>query len=72
MKAATISATATRLSARIGAIVSGPLIAFGSLTVLANRGIFLACAVVTAAALLVISAASRVPRQTPPGAGPVS
>lgn len=46
---------------RIGAIVSGPLIAFGSLTVLGNRGIFIACAAVTAAALVVISAASRRP-----------
>lgn len=47
---------------RIGSIVSGPLIAFGSLTVLGNRGIFLACAAVAAAALVVISAASRRPR----------
>jgi SET family sugar efflux transporter-like MFS transporter len=48
---------------RIGAIVSGPLIALGSLTVLGNRGIFLACAILTAAALAVISIASRAPRQ---------
>ena len=46
---------------RIGAIVSGRLIAFGSLTVLGNRGILLACAVLTAVALVVIGAASRVP-----------
>jgi SET family sugar efflux transporter-like MFS transporter len=46
---------------RIGAIVSGPLIAFGSLTVLGNRGIFVSCAVVTAAALLIVSVASRRP-----------
>jgi MFS transporter, SET family, sugar efflux transporter len=50
---------------RIGAIVSGPLIALGSLTVLGNRGIFLACAAVTAAALAVISAASRRPKLPP-------
>ena len=40
---------------RLGAIVSGPLIALGSLTALGNRGIFLACAVLTAAALAIIS-----------------
>lgn len=46
---------------RIGAIVSGPLIALGSLTVFGNRGIFVGCAVVTAAALVVISVVSRRP-----------
>lgn len=44
---------------RIGAIVSGPLIALGSLTVLGNRGVFLGCALVSVAALAVISVASR-------------
>jgi SET family sugar efflux transporter-like MFS transporter len=39
---------------RIGAIMSGPLIALGSLTVLGNRGIFLGCSIVTAAAVIVI------------------
>jgi SET family sugar efflux transporter-like MFS transporter len=47
---------------RIGAIVSGPLIALGSLTVLGNRGIFVACAVLTAAALAIIGIADRRPR----------
>jgi MFS transporter, SET family, sugar efflux transporter len=47
---------------RIGAIASGPLIALGSLTVLGNRGIFVACAVLTAAALAIIGIASRRPR----------
>jgi SET family sugar efflux transporter-like MFS transporter len=47
---------------RIGAIVSGPLIALGSLTVLGNRGIFVACAVLTAAALAIIGIAGRRPR----------
>jgi SET family sugar efflux transporter-like MFS transporter len=47
---------------RIGAIVSGPLIALGSLTVLGNRGIFIACAVLTAAALAIIGIAGRRPR----------
>ncbi len=44
---------------RVGAIASGPLIALGSLTPLGNRGIFVACAVITAAALLVVGLASR-------------
>jgi hypothetical protein len=50
---------------RIGSIVSGPLIALGSLTVLGNRGIFLACATVTAVALGVISVASQRPASRP-------
>ena len=35
---------------RLGAIVSGPIIAIGSLTVFGQRGIFLACAILTAMA----------------------
>ena len=50
---------------RIGAIASGPLIALGSLTVLGGRGIFLGCAAVTVAALIIIGIVSRRPR---PGA----
>ncbi len=42
---------------RIGSIVSGPIIAFGSLTVLGQRGIFLTSAAVTGLGLLVIAAA---------------
>lgn len=53
---------------RIGAIISGPLIALGSLTVLGNRGTFLACAVVTAVALLVIAVAARRPPRAEPTA----
>lgn len=44
---------------RVGAIASGPLIALGSLTVVGDRGVFLGCAVITAAALAVLAAASR-------------
>lgn len=44
---------------RIGAIVSGPIIAFGSMTVLQNRGIFLACGVLILLALVVITLAAR-------------
>lgn len=57
---------------RIGAIVSGPLIAFGSLTVLGDRGIFLACAVLAVAALGVIGIASRRPRPSPTNEGAAS
>lgn len=42
---------------RIGAIVSGPLIAFGSLTALGQRGIFLACAAVTLVGLAILAVA---------------
>lgn len=45
---------------RVGAIVSGPIIAFGSLTVLGQRGIFVACAVVTVVGLLVVVIARRI------------
>ena len=48
---------------RLGAIVSGPIIAIGALTVLGDRGIFLACAGLTLVALVVAAAArsKRVP-----------
>ena len=42
---------------RIGAIVAGPIIAVGSLTVLGQRGIFLTCAAVTFLGLLIIATA---------------
>lgn len=48
---------------RIGAIVSGPIIAFGSLTVLGQRGIFLASAVVTILGLLIIASAGWMSRR---------
>ena len=44
---------------RIGAIVSGPIIAIGSTTVLGNRGIFLACGLLILLALVVIAMAAR-------------
>jgi MFS transporter, SET family, sugar efflux transporter len=44
---------------RIGAIVSGPIIALGSTTALGNRGIFLACGLLTVLALVVIATAAR-------------
>ena len=48
---------------RLGAIVSGPIIAVGSLTVLGQRGIFVACAVVTLVGLVVIAVAARTTRR---------
>jgi len=44
---------------RVGAIVSGPIIAIGALTVLGERGIFVACAALTLLALVVVGAAAR-------------
>jgi MFS transporter, SET family, sugar efflux transporter len=44
---------------RVGAIVSGPIIALGSTTALGNRGIFLACALLIVLALVVIATAAR-------------
>jgi SET family sugar efflux transporter-like MFS transporter len=50
---------------RIGAIVSGPIIAIGALTALGQRGIFLTCAAVTLLGLLIIAAASWTTRRRP-------
>ena len=47
---------------RLGAIVSGPIIAVGSLTVLGQRGIFVTCAAVTLVGLIIIAIASRTTR----------
>jgi MFS transporter, SET family, sugar efflux transporter len=44
---------------RVGAIVSGPIIAIGSLTVLGQRGIFLTSAVLTLISLAIITVANR-------------
>ena len=44
---------------RIGNIVAGPIIAVGSLTALGQRGIFLACAIVTVIGVGIIGIASR-------------
>ena len=51
---------------RVGAIVSGPIIAFGSTTALGNRGIFLACGllIVLALAVIAMAARQRAPRPT--------
>ena len=48
---------------RLGAIVSGPIIAVGSLTVLGQRGIFVTCAAVTLVGLVIIVIASRTTRR---------
>ncbi|MFD2081657.1 MFS transporter [Actinopolymorpha cephalotaxi] len=45
---------------RIGSIVSGPIIAFGSITALGQRGIFVASAALTLAGLLIISLGGRI------------
>ena len=47
---------------RVGAIVSGAIIATGSQTALGYRGIFVACAALTAAAFVAIGAAARMSR----------
>ena len=44
---------------RVGAILSGPLIALGGATALGQRATFLACAVLTLVGLLIIAAAGR-------------
>jgi MFS transporter, SET family, sugar efflux transporter len=51
---------------RVGAIVSGPIIAFGSTTALGNRGIFIACGllIVLALAVIAMAARQRAPRPT--------
>ena len=52
---------------RVGAIVSGPIVAVGALTVLGERGIFVACAALILLALLVVGAAARSKRVTAAG-----
>ncbi|EWS82167.1 MFS transporter [Brachybacterium phenoliresistens] len=47
---------------RIGAVVSGPIIALGALPLLGQRGIFLACALLTLAGLGLVHAARRASR----------
>ena len=49
---------------RVGSIVSGPIIAIGSLTALGQRGIFLISAVLTLIGLAIIAIASRTTRPT--------
>ena len=50
---------------RLGAIVSGPIIAVGALTALGQRGIFVASAAVTVLGLLIIAAAYWTTRRHP-------
>jgi SET family sugar efflux transporter-like MFS transporter len=49
---------------RVGAIVSGPIIAIGSLTALGQRGIWLISAVLTLIGLAIIAVASRTTKPT--------
>jgi SET family sugar efflux transporter-like MFS transporter len=49
-------------TSRVGSIVSCPIIAIGSLTVLGQRGIFLISAVLTLIGLAIITIASRTTR----------
>ena len=48
---------------RLGSIASGPIIAVGSLTVLGDRGIFVACSALVLVALVVVWAAARAGRR---------
>ncbi|MGO4584410.1 MFS transporter [Arthrobacter sp. 2RAF6] len=57
---------------RVGAIVSGPIIALGSTTAFGYQGVFAACAVLTILALLVIVLAGRRPRRMPPKKRPAA
>ena len=50
---------------RLGAIVSGPIIAVGAMTALGQRGIFVASAAVTVLGLLIIAAAYWTTRRHP-------
>ncbi|MFC0675197.1 hypothetical protein [Brachybacterium hainanense] len=52
---------------RVGSIVSGPIIALGALPLLGQRGIFLACAVLTVAGLGLVHAARKAARNAVPG-----
>jgi SET family sugar efflux transporter-like MFS transporter len=47
---------------RLGVIVSGPVIAFGSMTALGYGGIFAVCAVLTVLSLVVVRVARRIIR----------
>ena len=51
---------------RIGSIVSGPIIALGALPLLGQRGIFVACAVLTLVGLTLVDAARRAARAAAP------
>jgi SET family sugar efflux transporter-like MFS transporter len=48
---------------RLGAIVSGPIISFGSFTPLGYSGIFVVCALLTGFALIMIGVVSRATRR---------
>lgn len=55
---------------RVGSIVSGPVIALGALPLLGQRGIFLACAILTLLGLGLIHAARRAARKRAAEQGP--
>ena len=57
---------------RVGAIVSGPIIALGSTTAFGYQGVFAACAALTVLALLVIGFAGRPTRRTAPKERPAA
>jgi hypothetical protein len=46
---------------RVGAIIAGPIISLGSATTLGYGGVFLACAIITTAALVTLGATNRKP-----------
>ncbi|WP_051423247.1 MFS transporter [Arthrobacter sp. MA-N2] len=50
---------------RVGAIMSGPVIALGSTTAIGYQGVFATCAALTVLALLVMVLAGREPRRLP-------
>ncbi len=51
---------------RLGAVVSGPVLGLGSVTALGYSGVFVACAALTTAALVVLGAVSRTSLTTGP------
>ncbi|WP_243065079.1 MFS transporter [Humibacter sp. RRB41] len=51
---------------RVGAIVSGPIIGFGSATAFGYQGIFAVCAALTVVALLIAEIARRISRRAQP------
>ena len=57
---------------RVGAIVSGPIIAIGSMSVLGQRGIFLTSAALTVVGLIIIVIASRTSKPAGPLPHPVT
>jgi SET family sugar efflux transporter-like MFS transporter len=48
---------------RLGAIASGPIIAIGSMTAFGYQGVFAACAILTAVALVIIELTAKTRKQ---------